>query len=123
MFDSQSREAILGADCRVWQIAMVVGVALQIAGWTFILRVDALPALARWLTTTGIVLALLGGATLRESLRTSRLDLAGLLPQHQAAATIGGFWLFALFLVLNAALIAGCILLVARSIQPKRDEE
>ena len=40
--------------------------------------------------------------------------MAGLLPQHQAAAEVGGFWLFAVFLVVNAAAIAGCVYLVAR---------
>jgi hypothetical protein len=118
VLDSPLRSAILAPSCRVWQAALVIGVILQAAAWVLVWRADALPPLPRWLALAGAVLAVSGGAVLRESLRTSRLDLASLLPQHEAAATVGGFWLFALFLVLNFAAIAVCIYLVARSLQP-----
>ena len=91
-----------------------------IAGWVAAWRVDSLTTLARWLTMPGVVLALFGGAALREALRASRLDLAhnqALLDHHQSAVAIGGFWLFAVFLVLNAAIIAGCVALVVRSLK------
>jgi hypothetical protein len=112
------RSAVLNSDCRVWQAAVVVGILLQIAAWILVLRSSALAPLPRWIALSGTILAVTGVAVLREALRTTRLDLAGLLPQHQAAATVGGFWLFAIFLILNFAIIAGCIYLVARSLQP-----
>lgn len=117
VLDSALRGAILAPSCRAWQAAIVVGVILQAAAWVLIWRAASLSLLPRWLALAGAVLSVSGGAVLRESLRTSRLDLADLLPQHQSAASVGGFWLFAAFLILNFALIAGCIALVARSLR------
>ncbi|HEX5102240.1 MAG TPA: hypothetical protein VFV87_00410 [Pirellulaceae bacterium] len=119
VLDGPSRTAILGAACRAWQVAIALGIGLQVAGWIVAWRAGALAVLARWLALIGVVLALIGGVATREALRTSRLDLAGLVPQHQAAANVGGFWLFALCLLVNAAIIAGCVYLVARHVSPK----
>ena len=117
VLDSALRGAILAPSCRAWQAAIVLGIILQAAAWVLVWRAAALLSLPRWLALAGAVLSVSGGAVCREALRTSRLDFAGLLPQHEAAATVGGFWLFALFLVLNFAIIAGCIALVARSLK------
>jgi hypothetical protein len=117
LLNDESLSALSASTCRVWQAAIIIGVILQAAAWAIVWRADALPPLPRWLALAGASLAVSGGAVLRESLRTSRLDLAGLLPQHESAATVGGFWLFALFVVLNFAAIGGCIVLVARSLK------
>jgi hypothetical protein len=114
VLDAPSRTALLSGPWRVWQAAIVVGAALQVAAWILVWRCDRLGPLPRWLALAGAVVAVTGVAVCREAIRTSRLDMAALLPRHQAAAEVGGFWLFAVFLVINAAAIAGCVYLVAR---------
>ena len=101
----------------MWQAAIVLGIILQAVAWVLTWRADALPPLPRWLALAGAILSVSGGAACREALRVSRLDLDALKDQHEATATVGGFWLFALFLVLNFTIIAGCIVLVARSLK------
>jgi hypothetical protein len=118
VLDAPSRTSVLSGPWRVWQAAIVVGTALQIAAWILVWRCDYLLPLPRWLALVGAVLAVTGVAVCREAIRTSRLDMAALLPRHQAAAEVGGFWLFAVFLVLNAAAIAICIYIVARYARP-----
>jgi hypothetical protein len=112
--DVPSRGAVLSAPLHVWLGAIGAGVVLQIAGWILAWRGGQLALLPRGLTLAGVVLAVSGVVACREAIRISRLDVAGLLPQHQAAAEVGGFWLFAFFLMVNAAAIAGCVYLVAR---------
>jgi hypothetical protein len=117
VIDAGGRDVILGASCRVWQVLLAIGAALQIAAWIIIWRADQPALLPRCLALLSVLISTASGAALREALRTSRLDLAALLPQHQAAAEVGGFWLFALFLLINATAIGGCIYLVVRSLK------
>jgi hypothetical protein len=118
VLEPAARTAALGAPFRVWQIAIVAGAALNVAAWILIWRAGRLEQLPRWLATAGAVLLVTGLAVCREAIRTSRLDMAALLPRHQAAAQVGGFWLFAAFLVINFAAIAGCVYLVVRYARP-----
>jgi len=121
--DAASRTAVLSGPWRVWQAAIVIGAALQVAAWILIWRADRILPLPRWLALAGAVLAVTGVTVCREAIRTSRLDMAALLPRHQAAAEVGGFWLFTAFLLINAAAIAGCIYLVARYARPAADHQ
>ncbi len=112
--DGPSRAAVLSAPFRVWQGAIVVGAVLQAVAWILVWRAGQLAILPRALALAGAVLAVSGTVACREAIRMKRLDMAGLLPQHQAAAEVGGFWLFAVFLVVNAIAIAGCVWLVVQ---------
>jgi len=123
VLDAPSRIAALSAPFRAWQVALIAGIGLQIAAWILVWRSDRLLPLPRWLALVGAVLAVTGVAVCREAIRTSRLDMAALLPRHQAAADVGGFWLFAAFLVLNTAAIAGCVYLVARNARPDDNDQ
>ncbi len=114
VIDGPSRAAALAVPLRVWLGAIAAGVVLQVAGWILVWRGGRLALLPRMLALAGAVLAVSGVVACREAIRISRLDVAGLLPQHQAAAEVGGFWLFAVFLVVNAAAIGGCVYLAAR---------
>ena len=117
--DRATREHLVSAPFSLYHRGFVIGVALQFVAWTLVWFNDNLSILARWLALTGAVLSVIGVTMCREAIRTSRLDMAALLPRHQAAADVGGFWLFALFLVLNAAAIGGCVYLVARFARPQ----
>lgn len=122
IIDGPARAQVLSSPWRVWQITIVVGIALQAGGWGLVARSDALSRLARCLMLLGAVLSVAGVVTCREAIRISRIDLASLLPRHAAAAQIDGFWLFAVFLVLNALAIAVCVVVVARNLQPELKE-
>jgi hypothetical protein len=121
--DAPSRTALLSGPWRVWQAVIVLGVVLQVAAWILVWRSDCLLPLPRCLALAGVMLAVTGVAVCREAIRTSRLDMAALLPRHQAAAEVGGFWLFAVFLVINAAAIAGCVYIVARYARADDDHQ
>jgi hypothetical protein len=116
--DSATREHLVSAPFSLHHSGFVIGVALQFVAWTLVWSNDNLSLLARWLALAGAILSVVGVIMCREAIRTSRLDMAALLPRHQAAADVGGFWLFAVFLVLNAAAIGGCVYLVAKYTRP-----
>jgi hypothetical protein len=116
--DNATREHLVSAPFRLNHVGFVVGVALQLIAWTLIWGNDRLLLPARWLALAGVILGVACVAVCREAIRTSRLDMAALLPRHQAAADVGGFWLFALFVMLNAAAIGGCVYLVAKYARP-----
>jgi hypothetical protein len=116
--DSATRDHLVSAPFRLNHIGFVLGVALQLIAWTLVWGNDRLLLLARWLALAGAILGVAGVAICREAIRTSRLDMAALLPRHQTAADVGGFWLFVVFLVLNAAAIGGCVYLVAKYARP-----
>ncbi|MCI0360333.1 MAG: hypothetical protein L0211_17800 [Planctomycetaceae bacterium] len=122
VLEPAARTAVLDAPLRVWQAAFVVGAVLQFAAWILIWRAGRLEPLPRWLATAGALFMVAALAVGREAIRTSRLDMTALLPRHQAAAQVGGFWLFATFLVINFAAIAGCVYLVARYARPVEAE-
>jgi hypothetical protein len=115
--DETAREQVLSTPYRAYQIGILFGIALQTAGWLLTWRSDALSQPTRLITLSGAVLSVAGVVACREAIRLSRLDLASLLPRHSAAFTIDGFWLFAIFLVLNALAIAACIAVVARNLR------
>jgi hypothetical protein len=120
--DVPSRAAVLQPPLSVWRAAIVFGAVLQAAGWIFVWRAGQLALWPRSLALAGAVLAVSGTVGCREAIRTSRLDMAALLPTHQAAAEVDGFWLFAVFLVLNAAAIGGCVYLVVRYARSQSDD-
>lgn len=121
--DGPSRATVLSAPFRVWQGAIAAGAVLQVVAWVLVWRGGRLSLLPRGLVLAGTVLAVSGIAVCREAIRTSRLDMTALFPLHQAAAEVGGFWLFVAFLALNALAIGGCIYLVMRYTRPESSDE
>jgi len=115
--DVVARTGILSSPWRVWHVAVILGIVLQIVGWAIAWRTDRLTGLVRGLTSTGVVASVAGVVACREAVRLSRLDMASLLPRHTAAAHVDGFWLFAVFLLLNAVAIGICIAVVARNVR------
>lgn len=119
--DDASRTAVLSSAWRPYQIAILLGLLLQTAGWLLTWRSDMLAKSTRLLTLIGAILTVAGILACREAIRITRLDLASLLSNHAAAAQIDGFWIFAIFLLLNTLAIAICIAVVAKNLRPAPD--
>lgn len=119
--EETARATVLSTPWRAYQVAVVLGVMLQVVGWLIGLRSDALSMSTRWLTLLGTICSVAGVLACREAVRISRLDFGGLYARHAAAAQIDGFWLFVIFLVLNAVVIGVCIAVVARNLRPLQE--
>ncbi len=100
-------------------VLAIVGIVLQIAGWTIAARnssaAGGLPYSALAMASAGVLATLAGMTVCREVIRLTALGAARLeqlYSRHQAAQEVEGFWVFAFFLILNAGLIAWCFRLV-----------
>jgi len=91
------------------------GILLQLAGWLPALRGRLPGRTSGLLRGIGLALALGGVAAARETLRLAAVDLAALAPLHARALESGGFPVFVLFLVLNAAAGGGAVVLARRA--------
>jgi hypothetical protein len=63
-------------------------------------------------TSAGLLTTITGVAVVRECLRIARIDFPALYVAHQDAAEIGGFPVFAVFLIVNSIAIGYCMRLV-----------
>jgi hypothetical protein len=106
---------IPNALARPYSLLAVVGGALQLLCWRYVLRRGQFSSWSLGLASLGLIATLLGVSVDREAMRLQAIDITKFYEQHAAAAQIGGGWIFALFAVVNAVLIAWAIRLVRRS--------
>lgn len=97
-------------------VIAIVGIVLQAVAWATQLRRRRISRGILVSASFGCFFALVGAAVLRESLRLATVDVTSLYDHHTAAASIGGFFVFSVFAVVNSGLIVGCILLVRRGL-------
>ncbi len=114
VMEKPAREQLTGPLALPYAVAALAGLAAQAAGWILQRRRDSLSKGCLALISSGVLLALLGVAVLREAVRLSALDLQVLYPAHVQAAREGGLLVFLFFLAVNALLIAGCFILARR---------
>lgn len=95
---------------------LAVAIAAQIAAWLWMWRARRLTSRTLRIASAAAVVAVLVTALLREALRMSSLDLVPLFKLHADAFESGGMVVFAVFLVINTALIIGCLRLVRRGL-------
>ncbi len=98
--------------------AMLVGalaMVVQSSGWSRIRSTTN--ATARWLAvlTAATLVLIVAAITLRETLRAAAHGGSAFTEAHAQAASVGGFGVFVLFLILNAALVAWSIRIAFRS--------
>ncbi len=111
----QSATAFLSdALVRPYALLAVVGGILQLLCWRYLLRNGWVTTSALATASLGLAATLLGMTVVREAVRLHAIDITQLYDQHAKAAQVGGWWVFAFFLVVNAGLIAWCVRL-ARS--------
>lgn len=109
------RALVFGQFALPYVILAALGAAAQAGVWIQVLRAGLnrtllLVALTAWIAT------LLGASAVRETIRLATTDLAALFPKHADASQMGGFSVFLIFTVINAAIIAGCVRLVRRAL-------
>jgi len=90
-----------------------LGLVSQATGWLLQIRQRS-GRLLLVVVTAGWIATLISVSALREMERLATLDLAALLPLHQAATRIGGLNVFLALAIINGVIIAWCIWLVRR---------
>lgn len=98
-----------------------VGLAVFVAAWVQMARSGRMPAMLLWLATSGMAMAIPCATLLREVRRYVALVEVGhwqpAVEATQQSAQMGGFGVFLLFFVLNAAAIAWVLRRVAQQLQ------
>jgi hypothetical protein len=92
----------------------VVGALVQSAAWFYVLQRGRHTSMSLGTASIGLLATILGATVLREAIRLQAIDISKLYEQHADAAQIGGWWVFVLFVVVNATLIAWSIRIVRR---------
>lgn len=113
-----ARTAVL--DGWPYAVLATVGLAIQACGWWAVWRRAELMRGLQVLLTLGVVTATLGATVLRELRRVASVDITAFYPDHETAASVGGWWVFAFFLLLNTGLIYWVIRLARGAQLPKK---
>ncbi|MFO0837036.1 MAG: hypothetical protein U1D55_00795 [Phycisphaerae bacterium] len=92
----------------------LIGAAVQGWKWFELSRRGEVERSSLALLCAGALALLLGMTVFREAIRLNSLDITALYSQHAAAAQLGGFRVFAIFLLLGVALITLCVRVVTR---------
>ncbi|MCR9199410.1 MAG: hypothetical protein NXI04_12250 [Planctomycetaceae bacterium] len=109
---ADTRSALLGSQGGPWMMAVALGSVVQLNGWWLMRKNGQLSTSSLSLVTGGCLLMLTGAGFLRELLRFVQVDASGVARNAKSAASVGGFWLFVLFTVVNVGLMAICVRLV-----------
>lgn len=115
LLDPALRAGVTGAAGAPYVVVAGAGLLVQLGAWGHVLASGRFRRETLGLASIGLVLAILGTAVARETIRLAAIDVEALFPRHARAASERGFVLFVLFLVLNSAIILGCIRLVRRA--------
>jgi hypothetical protein len=115
---ASAQDALTSTAALPYLVCSIVGGIVQAVAWVLQYR-DATMS-RRWLTvaSAGLALNFLGMAVVNETTRLASVDLTWLAAIHERAFEVGGFGVFATFLVVNFGLIALCIQLVRRGLRP-----
>ena len=108
-------QVLLGRLAWPYLAAVAIGLIGQFVIWWFLLRLgrttrESLVILTLVVVTTALLLNVL-----RESVRLAHVDVAALAVRHAEAASIGGFGVFAFFLLANALVIVWLVRSVAKA--------
>ncbi|MEQ8786001.1 MAG: hypothetical protein RIC55_06865 [Pirellulaceae bacterium] len=117
------RALLFGEFALPYVVVAIAAAAVQAALWGVIGYTRRLSAGVLVSLTVACLTSLIGVAAARESFRLANIsDLPRLYAAHAESAEVGGFAAFAVFLVLNTALIGFCLWLV-RTQRRKTDAE
>lgn len=94
-------EAAFGSAALPYVVATGVGALLQLAGWVRVRRGSR----SLLLVSVGLGTSVVASGVVREVLRISVIDIEALYAQHEAPMGAGGSIAFALFLLINTAII------------------
>lgn len=120
--DTDVRSIMTGSRGGPWLMAVALGSVLQLNGWWLMRKSRRLPASSLCLVTAGCLLMLTGAGFLRELLRFVQVDANGVAQNAKLASSVGGFWLFLVFTVVNVLLMGVCVRLVLPALEGKIDK-
>lgn len=103
------RGYVWGSAGQIWVAATVVGLGLQLAGWFLWNGRGIHSRRILVLISGGLLLTLAGTGCLREIVRLSQADILTVSSNCDAAAQVGGLWLFLISSVINIVLIVVCL--------------
>ncbi len=104
-------------------LAMVgLGALLQAYGWSSTLRSNCASTRLLGAITVGALLCTAAMTVVREVRRLAEIDIVVLHETHADASSRGGLLWFLFFLLINAGLIVGVVLLVRRGLQTPSEE-
>jgi len=119
---------------RPWQSAMIsalgmpyltlatLGVIVQGLAWWKVRTEADLTTSRLLLISAGAGAQIVGTVVVREVRRLQSIDLSSLYETHRQASQVGGMGVFLTFFAINAALIVGCVILVARGLAAKQKQ-
>lgn len=119
MIGAAPRATLTGPLGSPYLMLASAGAVLQLIGWWLVRTNNRLTLVRLLMTTLGLVGSLLGLSVAREVLRIHDVDLAQLFERHAESAQVGGLTVFAISLIVNGLIIAGCIYLV-RTASPQQ---
>lgn len=114
----ESRAVLFSVAGLPWFTLLLMTQAAQAAIWFRHLKapINLQPKTSTLIViSTLCLLSLLATAIVRELIRLSQADLNRIAENTNRAFQVGGFWLFAVFAVINTAMIAWCISLSVRT--------
>jgi hypothetical protein len=112
-----ARAPVLSVLALPYGLLAVTGMGIQIAGWLPVKNRGALTTRRLAIISTGVLMTILGALVVREARRLGAIDITALFDEHRHAAQVGGMGVFLTFFVVNAAVIAGCVLIVKRALR------
>ncbi len=107
------RSLVFGTFSLPYVLLAISGAILQTIGWSLQWRSNRLEVFGLSLSTIGSLMTLFGVSVIREAIRISAVDFAGLYPRHTEAANVGGFGVFVVVAVAVTLVIAWCVRLVS----------
>jgi hypothetical protein len=116
--DPRALDAVEGSLALPYGFAAIIGVVIQAGGWLTTTNAAQLSTVRLAIISAGNVLTVLGAIVVREARRLAAIDITQLYDTHRHAAEVGGISVFLVFFALNAAVIAGCVLIVKRALRP-----
>jgi hypothetical protein len=115
--DTSARDAILSSLAFPYGVMVLMGLAIQSAGWLPVKTGASLSFRRLAMISAGALMTILGTLVVREARRLAAIDITTLFDAHRQSAQAGGMGVFLFFFVVNAAVITICVLTVKRALR------
>ena len=90
---------------------------VQVAGWLTVKTGADLNTKRLAIISAGGIITIVGSLVVREARRLAAIDMTALYDVHRQAAQVGGFGVFLVFFVINAAVIVASVMIVRRALR------
>jgi hypothetical protein len=115
--DAGARSPVLSALALPYGLAALAGMGMQAICWLRVKTATDMTTLRLAFISAGNAMTIVGTLVAREARRLGSIDISSLFDVHRQAAQVGGMGVFLAFFTINAAVIAGCVLIVRRALR------